>query len=1060
MLTYAMTALAANKQARLAGAAGDVRPGRGRRPTAPTPCPSRVTAWLDARGATDAAPRRRCVGDDRAAGARSGPAATAPRWRVTAESVSRRGRLRRRPGRPDRRDREAATGRCIPTEAGHDAGILSAAGIPTAMLFVRNPTGVSHSPAEHAETADCLAGVDALADALERAGRGERVTTYWLRARPGCRRRGRGATVSRSRSRTAGSPRSTAGATAPPASADAARRPDAPRPRQLPQPRLPPGAARAHPAASGGTFWTWREQMYAVAARLDPGHLLRAGPGDVRARWRWPGSPRVGEFHYLHHRPGRHAVRRPQRDGRRRCVEAAARGRDPDHAARHLLPRRPASATAARGRRSVRFSDGDADALGRRGSAQLRRRRRRRRGRRRDPLGARRARATQLAAVAAAAAGPRRCTCTSPSRSPRTTPASRRTACTPTAAARRRTALLGPRTTAVHATHLTDDDIALLGGSRHPRLLLPDHRARPRRRHRPGRARCTTPAPAHARLATATRSSTCSRRCAAVELDERLATQRARALVAPPSCSTPPPPTGHAQPRLRRRRRGSRSGARADLVTLDTDTPAHRRHRRRRAHGGLRGHRRRRRPRWWSTAGSSSPAATTAATSAASSTPRSTALGGRVTQHAGHRHRRAGHQRPARPTDLLGVVDDAALVVEGGRVAWVGPRRRRAGRRRRASTSAAARCIPGFVDSHTHLVFAGDRAAEFAARMAGERRTPPAASAPPSPPPAPPPTSSCAAHVARLVAEMRAPGHHDRRDQERLRADRRTTRPAASRSPGSSPTRRRSSARTSCPPSTPTTRRRTSTWSPARCWRPARRTPAGSTCSASAAPSTATRPARSSPPARRTGLRGRLHANQLGPGPGRAARRASSALAARRPLHLPRPTPTSTRSPTRGTVATLLPGVEFSTRSPYPDARRLLDAGVTVALATDCNPGSCYTVSMPLCIALAVREMGMTPAEARARRDAGGRARRSTATTSARLVAGAPGRPGGARRAAATCTWPTAPASRWSRGVWVAGRPSVDTRRPVAPGARQGCRSLRSPGTADPLRHPEHPPPR
>jgi imidazolonepropionase len=64
------------------------------------------------------------------------------------------------------------------------------------------------------------------------------------------------------------------------------------------------------------------------------------------------------------------------------------------------------------------------------------------------------------------------------------------------------------------------------------------------------------------------------------------------------------------------------------------------------------------------------------------------------------------------------------------------------------------------------------------------------------------------------------------------------------------------------------------------------------------------------------------------------------------------------------TVATLLPGVEFSTRSPYPDARRLLDAGVTVALATDCNPGTSYTSSMPFVIALAVREMGMTPDEA------------------------------------------------------------------------------------------------
>jgi imidazolonepropionase len=64
------------------------------------------------------------------------------------------------------------------------------------------------------------------------------------------------------------------------------------------------------------------------------------------------------------------------------------------------------------------------------------------------------------------------------------------------------------------------------------------------------------------------------------------------------------------------------------------------------------------------------------------------------------------------------------------------------------------------------------------------------------------------------------------------------------------------------------------------------------------------------------------------------------------------------------TVATLLPGVEFSTRQPYPDARRLLGAGATVAIATDCNPGSCFTSSMPLCIALAVREMRMTTEEA------------------------------------------------------------------------------------------------
>ena len=64
------------------------------------------------------------------------------------------------------------------------------------------------------------------------------------------------------------------------------------------------------------------------------------------------------------------------------------------------------------------------------------------------------------------------------------------------------------------------------------------------------------------------------------------------------------------------------------------------------------------------------------------------------------------------------------------------------------------------------------------------------------------------------------------------------------------------------------------------------------------------------------------------------------------------------------TVATLLPGAEFSTRSPYPSARRLLEAGATVALATDCNPGSSYVTSMAFIIALAVREMAMSVDEA------------------------------------------------------------------------------------------------
>jgi imidazolonepropionase len=72
------------------------------------------------------------------------------------------------------------------------------------------------------------------------------------------------------------------------------------------------------------------------------------------------------------------------------------------------------------------------------------------------------------------------------------------------------------------------------------------------------------------------------------------------------------------------------------------------------------------------------------------------------------------------------------------------------------------------------------------------------------------------------------------------------------------------------------------------------------------------------------------------------------------------------------TVVTLLPAADFSTRQPYPDARRLLDAGVSVALATNCNPGSSFTSSMAFCIAIAVREMGMTPSQALWSATAGG----------------------------------------------------------------------------------------
>jgi imidazolonepropionase len=100
------------------------------------------------------------------------------------------------------------------------------------------------------------------------------------------------------------------------------------------------------------------------------------------------------------------------------------------------------------------------------------------------------------------------------------------------------------------------------------------------------------------------------------------------------------------------------------------------------------------------------------------------------------------------------------------------------------------------------------------------------------------------------------------------------------------------------------------------------------------------------------------------------------------------------------TVATLLPGAEFSTRAQWPNARRFIDAGVTVALATDCNPGSSFTSSMSFCIAVAVRDMYFTPAQALWSATAGGWPRGAAPTSSAWTP-----RP--------TFTWPTGRVSHW-----------------------------------------------
>ena len=161
MLSYAMTVLAANKQARVSGQ----RATFGRvlvEPNSTNAVPRQVSAWLDARASSTEELLALVADVERLGVDRAGRDGTD--LVVTPESVSTEvvfdpdlaQQLADQGGRP-----------VIATAAGHDAGILSAVGIPSAMLFVRNPTGVSHSPDETASVADCLAGVEALADALQ-----------------------------------------------------------------------------------------------------------------------------------------------------------------------------------------------------------------------------------------------------------------------------------------------------------------------------------------------------------------------------------------------------------------------------------------------------------------------------------------------------------------------------------------------------------------------------------------------------------------------------------------------------------------------------------------------------------------------------------------------------------------------------------------------------------------------------------------------------------------------------------------------------------------------------
>lgn len=317
----------------------------------------------------------------------------------------------------------------------------------------------------------------------------------------------------------------------------------------------------------------------------------------------------------------------------------------------------------------------------------------------------------------------------------------------------------------------------------------------------------------------------------------------------------------------------------------------------------------------------------------------------------------------------IGELRDAALVIEGSRFAWVGSRRDAPAADSSLDLGGRA-VIPGFVDSHSHLVFAGDRAEEFAARMTGEPysaggiRTTVAATRQAT-------DEQLTANVARLVAEMRRQG----------------TTTVEIKSGYGLTTADEARALALAANFTDDT-----TYLGAHVVPPEYADdPAGYVSLVTGAMLDAAAPhakwidvfvergAFDADQARAIltagaakGLGLRLHASQLGEGPGVQLACELGAAAADHCTHLTDADVDALAS--TGVVAGLLPAVEFSTRSPYPDARRLIDAGVSVALATDCNPGSCYSSSMPLCIALAVREMRMSPAEAIWSATAGGAA--------------------------------------------------------------------------------------
>ncbi|MGC0420596.1 imidazolonepropionase [Embleya sp. AB8] len=315
----------------------------------------------------------------------------------------------------------------------------------------------------------------------------------------------------------------------------------------------------------------------------------------------------------------------------------------------------------------------------------------------------------------------------------------------------------------------------------------------------------------------------------------------------------------------------------------------------------------------------------------------------------------------------LGLLTDAALVLDGDRIGWVGPAANAPDADTRHDAEQHA-VHPGFVDSHAHLVFAGDRTAEFDARMSGQPyaaggiRTTVAATRAAS-------DDQLAANAGRLVAEAARQG---------------TTTIEIKSGYGLTVADEERALRIAAAFTTETTYLGAHIVAPEYAEDPAGYVdlvtgPMLDACAPHArwVDVFCERGAFDGDQARAIlaagmakGLTPRVHANQLGHGPGVQLAVELGAASADHCTHL---TDADVDALAAGdTVATLLPGAEFSTRAVYPDARRLFAAGVEIALSTDCNPGSSYTTSMPFCIAIAVREMGMTPDQALYAATAGG----------------------------------------------------------------------------------------